>query len=149
MYFYFYFTTGSFKRNPLFFHHFFLDSLKVSLDDQNVPSKPLIMKYSDKPHEGLYERAFQTIFKAAAKDCDVGIDRYSYPAGYTLYVVDLEPEFKKVRGQLWPTCKDGNLKIELHFAKKLDQPVSLICYGTFPSKIKIDKARRIMLKRKE
>lgn len=122
--------SGNYKRSPFNFQHYDCNFVAMYVDGQSLPAKPLQPQFS----EGNYLNAFQTLQNVGS---NIWINRNEYAAGYTLYVLDINP------------CVDFNVKrrahcrLELRFAKALPESVTLIMYGKFPEILRIDQSRSV------
>ena len=137
--------SGSYSLNPFNFQPFLCNFLSVSIDGMSVPGKPLTPKFSkDKGHN--YITAYQSLFAGLKKeDLDEGIytNRLDYGQGYTIYVYDLGAHMDELNFQ--PALKKGNLKLETRFEKPLNETINILVYANFPSLMRIDQTRNILL----
>lgn len=122
--------SGNYKRSPFNFQHYDCNFVAMYVDGQSLPALPLQPQFS----EGNYLNAFQTLQSVGS---NIWINRNEYAAGYTLYVLDINP------------CVDFNVKrraqcrLELRFAKALPESVTLIMYGKFPEILRIEQSRSV------
>ena len=68
--------------------------------------------------------------------------RSDYGQGYTLFAFDLTPDH--CPGDHFELIKQGNLRVELHFAQPLANTVNLIIYAEFQNVIEIDANRNVL-----
>ena len=137
--------SGSYSLNPFNFHHFLCNFLSVSIDGMSVPGKPITPKFSKDKGQN-YITAYQSLFAGLKKeDLDEGIytNRLDYGQGYTIYVYDLGAHMDELNFQ--PALKRGNLKLEARFEKPLDETINILVYANFPSLMRIDQTRNILL----
>ena len=137
--------SGSYTLNPFNLQHFNINFLSVSIDGQSVPGKPLQPKFSEENGQN-YVTAYQSIFAGLRKeDLDEGIyaNRNEYPSGYTMFVFDLGAHMDELNFQ--PSLTRGNLKLEARFESPLKDPINLIVYASFPSLLRIDQSRNVLL----
>ena len=137
--------SGSYNLNPFNFHHYLCNFLSISIDGQSVPSKPLAPKFSKAKGQN-YISAYQSLFAGLRKeDLDEGIytNRLDYGQGYTIFVYDLGAHMDELNFQ--PALKKGNLKLEARFEKPLNETINILVYANFPSLLRIDQARNILL----
>jgi hypothetical protein len=67
------------------------------------------------------------------------ISREEYAKGNTLFGFDLTPDMSEVGvSQL---IKQGNLRVEIHFAEALTATINMIMYAEFDNVIEIDRNR--------
>ena len=137
--------SGSYNLNPFNFRHYLCNFLSISTDGQSVPSKPLAPKFSKAKGQN-YISAYQSLFAGLRKeDLDEGIytNRLDYGQGYTIFVYDLGAHMDELNFQ--PALKKGNLKLEARFEKPLNETINILVYANFPSLLRIDQARNILL----
>jgi len=106
--------------------------------------KPLFLKF-DKAGGQNFIAGFQSLFSGSGKlSQDVGnqISRSDYGAGYTALCFDLSPDHCLV--DHFELLKQGNLCVELHFARALANTVNLIIYAEFENVIEIDTNRNVL-----
>lgn len=135
---------GSYQKSPFNFKHHNLTFCAVTFNGQQIPSKPLQPNYSET--EGCqYTECYQTLFNGTGlvnRDAGNTISLTEYPKGYTLYAFDLTPDL--CDGEHFNLRKQGNLRLELHFASALANTVNVIAYAEFENTIEIDKSRNII-----
>ena len=68
------------------------------------------------------------------------ISRFDYANGYCLYVFSLNDHTDQ--DQL-PLIKRGASRLELRFSSPLPEAVTLICYASFPTILKVDQSRNV------
>ena len=68
--------------------------------------------------------------------------RSDYSQGYTLFAFDLTPDH--CPEEHFELIKQGNLRVELHFAQPLANTVNLIIYAEFQNVIEIDANRNVL-----
>ena len=137
--------SGSYNLNPFNFHHYLCNFLSVSIDGQSVPGKPITPKFGKEKGQN-YITAYQSLFAGLRKeDLDEGIytNRLDYGQGYTIYVFDLGAHMDELNFQ--PALKRGNLKLEARFEKPLDETINILVYANFPSLLRIDQTRNVLL----
>ena len=137
--------SGTYSLNPFNLQHFLTNFISVSIDGQSVPGKPLQPKFTEDKGQN-YITAYQSLFAGLRKeDLDEGIytTRKDYSLGYTMYVFDLGAHMDELNFQ--PALKRGNLKLETRFEKPLEQTINILVYANFPSLLRIDQTRNIIL----
>ena len=116
--------------------------ISVSTDGVSVPAKPLQPKFSSDKGPN-YITAYQSLFAGLRKkDLDEGIytTRNDYHKGYCIYVFDLGAHMDELNFQ-----PSGNLKWETRFEKPLEETINILVYANFPSLLRIDQTRNIIL----
>ena len=137
--------SGDYEKNPYNFRHCFVDFLAVYVNSVSVPGKPLQPNF-DETKGANYISAYHNLFTGMGKeDLDLGIycTRKDFAQGYTLFVFHIEPHINSVHHEA--PMKKGNLKIEMHFAKPLEDSTNLLVYANFPSFFEVDQARNVIL----
>ena len=134
----------TYASNPFNFKHHNLTQVGVYVDGEQIPRKPLFLKF-DKAGGQNFITGFQSLFSSTGKLCqDTGnqIYRSDYLQGYTLFAFDLTPDH--CPGDHFELIKQGNLRVELHFAQPLVNTVNLIIYAEFQNVIEVDANRNVL-----
>jgi hypothetical protein len=71
------------------------------------------------------------------------ISREGYAKGNTLFGFDLTPDMSEVGA--FQLIKQGNLRVEIHFAEALTTTINVIMYAEFDNVIEIDSNRQVLL----
>ena len=135
---------GSYTTNPFNFKHYNLSQVGVYVDGEQIPPKPLTLKF-DADGGQNFMAGFQTLFSGIGKlsqDAGNQIARGDYGSGYTLFCFDLTPD--ECSADHFQLIKQGNLRVELHFAEPLPKTVNLIIYAESESLIEIDSNRNVL-----
>ena len=120
---------------------FNLNYLSLNNGSQVIPSQPLTPNFEKRE----YLKAYMTISEGTDMvNADRGIDvkRGHFGNGYALYVFDLTADM--CEGAHIDPIKYGNLRMEVHFAKQLPQPINVVVYAEFDNLIQIDRARNVV-----
>lgn len=128
---------GKYETNPYNFEHFHLNSWGLFLDDQSVPAKPLKMNFD----ENNYVAAYDTLFTPYDEE-GIGVSRTDFAAGYALFMFRTAPEH--VISHV-PLTTKANGRLRGGFAQVLTENVTLIIYAQFPSVMKIDSSRNVLI----
>lgn len=132
---------GTFAKSPYEFKHCNINFLALYLDGRQIPAKPLQPNFS----EEKYVRSYLTMYTGTGQfyeDEGNQVSRDDYPRGYTLFAFDLTPDL--IDGSHFNVIKHGNIRLELHFAEKLENTINVIVYGEFDNLIEIDRNRNII-----
>lgn len=135
---------GSYTKSPYNFKHNNLRYLGVFANGNQVPQKPLQLKYSETGGQGFI-MGYQSLFTGSGimyGDHGNQISREDYADGYTLYCFNLTPDLSS--GENFNLIKQGNLRIEIQFASALQHTVNLIVYAEFDSVLEIDHSRNVL-----
>ena len=135
---------GSYATNPFDFKHHNLTQVGVYVDGEQIPRKPLFLKFDEAGGQNFIA-GFQSLFSGIGKlsqDTGNQVTRSDYGQGYTLFAFDLTPDH--CPGDHFELIKQGNLRVELHFAQPLANTVNLIIYAEFQNVIEIDANRNVL-----
>ena len=116
----------------------------VYVDGEQIPRKTLFLKFDEAGGQNFIT-GFQSLFSGIGKlSQDMGnqVTRSDYHEGYTLFAFDLTPDH--CPGDHFELIKQGNLRVELHFAQPLPNTVNLVIYAEFESVIDIDTHRNVL-----
>ncbi|XP_078603482.1 uncharacterized protein F54H12.2-like [Branchiostoma floridae x Branchiostoma japonicum] len=133
---------GSFGTNPFNFQHFNLNYISLCVNGQEVPHKALTPNFA----EGQYIRSYMNLFGTTGKqgqDSGNQIARSDYDKGFTVWCYDLSPDLCGLGGDHFNIIRQGNLRLELHFAQALDQTVVAVVLAEFDNLLEIDRQRNI------
>ena len=132
---------GTFAKSPYDFATFDANFIALYKDGQQIPAKPLQPNYAD----GQYIRSYLSLFCSTGQiyqDEGNHLSRQDYAEGYTLYAFDLTPDLAD--GNYLHVVKQGNLRVELHFAHPLPETVNCLVLAEFESIIEVDRSRNIL-----
>ena len=135
---------GSYATNPFDFKHHNLTQVGVYVDGEQIPRKPLFLTFDEAGGQNFIA-GFQSLFSGIGKlsqDTGNQVTRSDYGQGYTLFAFDLTPDH--CPGEHFELIKQGNLRVELHFAQPLANTVNLIIYAEFQNVIEIDANRNVL-----
>ena len=105
---------GNFQKNPYYFRNYDLNFLALYADGQQIPTKPLQPNFQ----RNKAVRSYLSLFSGTGmlyQGEGNSIDRDEYLQGFTLFAFDLTPDLND--GGHFNLVKQGNLRLELHFAK--------------------------------
>ena len=146
--------SGDFTRSPFNFQHFKLNYLELAVDGHSIPSVPFQPKYAEHTYddEGQdvtvnlktgYIREYLSLYKNSyLQNSGNSITRSDYPYGYAIYVFDIKPGTNK---EVLSAIGKGQTRLSARFDSALSEPITAIVYGRFPSELKIDQARNVIL----
>ena len=135
---------GNYKKNPFRFQHFDVTDVAVVVNGETVPGRPLKVNF-DEAKERDYMSGYLALFEGTGRsgtDFGNGITPKEYAAGHTLFVYNLDPEFK--RGKYLNLVKRANVRLEMRFAKPLPETVNVVVYAEHPSLFEVDIARNVI-----
>lgn len=135
---------GDLALNPFNFQHFYLTYLVLYVDGVMIPSKPLTPNFET----GSYIQAYHTLFSGTNINfLNEGhlISRESYPLGFTLYAFDLTADQSANCASHLNLVKQGNVRLEVRFARALADTVNALVYAEYDSVIEVDSSRQIAM----
>lgn len=135
---------GDYKKNPFNFQNFGVTQLGLTLDGEQIPFKPLRVKYNETGGQNYIE-AYQNLFLGTDKWFENegnGITRVDYPNGYALYCFDLSPD--QNGGDHFNMRRNGALNLEIIFEKALESALTVIVYTQFQNLVEVTASRDIL-----
>ena len=135
---------GSYRTNTFDFKHHNLTQVGVYVDGEQIPRKPLFLKFDEAGGQNFIA-GFQSRFCGIgnlSQDTGNQVTRSNYGQGYTLFAFDLTPDH--CPEDHFERIKQGNLRVELHFAQPLANTVNLIIYAEFQNMIEINRNRNVL-----
>jgi hypothetical protein len=147
---------GSVFKNPLKLSHYFLNYLSVSVEGRYSPVGPLKLDFTN----GHYLNSYSQLYRdndgcnsgswssrcdksVQGNLCNPRITRQEYANGFTVFVIDMEPQSL---GEFYPLTRHGCLKIDLMFSEPLEESAVMISLATFPGEFQIDYTRNVHIK---
>lgn len=127
--------SGAYHMNPYNFHHYNVNSIGLYVDSQSVPGEPIQCNYE----KDLYTAAFLSLFEGAEGNF---ISRTDYPEGYCMYMFNISEKYGK---EYMEFIQRGHTRLNLRFDKTPTETLTVIVYSQFPSVLKIDETRNVML----
>lgn len=135
---------GSLELNPFNYKHYDLNYLSLFVDSEQIPAKPLRPNFD----KDLYVRSYYSLFSGSGthyKDDGNDISIKDYPKGYTLFAFDLSQDGSASDINHYNPIRQGQLRLELGFAKAVPETLSCIVLSEFQSLIQIDKNRNVVV----
>ena len=127
---------GDYKRNPLNLVHENLEYVCYTID--GIP-RPVRCFKPDFPN-GHYTDCYLTLFGEGHQPNDVSMT--DYKGGYTIVYLDMDQHHSE---NLFPLPSKGHSRLELTFKEALPESLNLLLYAKYPTVLKIDAARNIIM----
>jgi hypothetical protein len=135
---------GDFTRNPFKFHHYDVTDVKVVVDGQTVPGRPLKVNFSafkGRDFIEAYVNMFQSLGMKSSHFAG-GITPQRYAHGHTLFVYNLEPT---TPSENYIDLKTrANVRLELNFRDPLSETITIVVYAEHTSLFEVDMARTVI-----
>ena len=130
--------SGSYRLNPFNFYHFNCNFCGFYVDSQSVPGQPFTPNFQ----ANSWVNAYLSLFHKGYKKPVNSVSLSEFPNGFCLYRFTLQEE---TDGSYMPLAKRGHTRLDLKFAEPLPESITLIAYATFPSLLRIDESRNVIL----
>ncbi|XP_035206168.1 uncharacterized protein F54H12.2-like [Stegodyphus dumicola] len=129
---------GQYSMNPFLFAHHHVNFISIYVDGQPVPCKPMDLDFES----NHYVRAYHSLFSGFNRDKGIYLSREEFVKGHVLYAFDLTPDM--CDGSHFNLQHQGNLRVEIKFAKALSVTLSVLVYAEFQNVIEITKSRHVL-----
>ena len=131
---------GNLHSNPYNFEHFNCTYMNL-VSDGYSHQLPIKTDYERKQ----YVSAYNTLFYGTGsnfQDSGCNISYSDFGGGYTINVFDLTADLSASEGH-WNQPQTGTLRLELNFAKTLENPIVALIFSEFNNLIEIDQHRQV------
>ncbi len=136
---------GDYSRNPFNFANFKVNYMCLTIDGSCVPSQAFQLDYDN----DIFLDSYTSLF-SIAPDPRIGrarklttIDRGSYKNGYCMYVFNIDGG---TQGSQFVSPQNIGLnKLDIRFAERLSEPVTVLLYATYNALLHVDIKRTIRL----
>jgi hypothetical protein len=137
---------GSYARNPLKFHHYSVKEVKLVVDGQTIPGRPLTIDF-DQVAGSRYIQAYVALFEALGKskcvDYGGSLTPERYLHGHTLYAYNLEPTLPT--DEYTNLKKHANVRLEISFAYPLPETITVVGLAIHKAYFEVDAPRNVIL----
>ena len=133
-------VNGDYTANPFNFEHFNVTDIAVTVNGENVPSRPLQVDFgNNRNYIPAYVRLFESCGKWN-KDAGLYISREDFGNGYSFFAFNINPYFDEDYINL---VRRGNTRLELKFNTPTSEAVNVVVFATFSSLLEINKSRDV------
>lgn len=134
---------GDKTKNPFNFHHYDANEVSINVDGVQIPSIPYKLDFD----KNIYTQAFVDLQRTVGKylsGLSNGLTTSDYLSGCTIYGFDLTPD-KSAGDDHYNLVKQGNIRIDIRFAKVLPETIMIIVLTEFPKILEIDSYRNVYI----
>ncbi len=135
---------GDYKSDPFNFENFDISSVGLLLDGQAFPYRDI---YTPDFENNLYTREYLTSIIQNTEHLNTnlnnGITKEMFGhGGRCLFTFNLTPDLNMGLTQM---PRDGNLRLDVKFAKALPEGINVVIYGLFDGEIQITKEMTVLV----
>ena len=134
---------GAIEKSPFNFQHFGLKELAIYIDGEITPDRILAPDYTNEEYADVYNCSMNAL-KYYNTDDSNGLTLTHFSGGYNLYAFDLTSD-GNCQAAHRNLNKSGSLRITIKFATALTQPINVVLYSLFDTKIEITRLRDVIL----
>lgn len=132
--------SGNYKKSPFRFSPYYIRKTNLLVNGICVPTRPYCLNFDDSKKNGLeFTRCFRTLNSLLEhNNGDMGnsITRKMYADGFTLIPFIIQPNYDPCSLGL---IKEGNIQLELEFAKPTENVLNAVLYMEFENNVTIGK----------
>jgi len=141
-------ANGSLTKDPFRFEHFKVNFMACYYNSIQYPSKAFKPDFST----DMYAREFISLFEATNQiygDTRIDISHKNYKDGNTIFAFNFAPDLSDDCNTTGYSnvINKGNMRIEMHFADKLTESVTVLLYLEFDSIIQVGEERNALLEK--
>ena len=133
---------GSVTTNPYNFRHYDLSSFALNVNGKQIPAEGLSLGMD---HEKTSVMGYRTLFEGSGihhSNSGLQITHDMYIAGFFMLLFDLTPDRGASEGHT-SHPDNGNIRVELKFAKPLPDPITCIFYLEYDNSVRVDNSRTV------
>jgi hypothetical protein len=138
---------GDFKRNPFKFHHYNVTDVRVVVDGQTIPGRPLKLDIDAEKGRDFIE-AYVNMYDSlgmVGKDYGGGITPKLFAHGHAIFVYNLEPTHPT--GSYINLKRHANVRLELNFGSPLPETITILIFAGHVALSVVDKSRNVIMSR--
>ncbi len=135
--------TGNYNANSFDFAHFDVKCIGLFRDGQSLPHRQIYQPdFTNKLFTCDYVKSIIHNTQHLNTNLNNGITMSDfYKEEYCFFTFNITPDFDMTQVQV---PRDGNLRLDMRFAKPLTEAINVIIYATFDAEIQITNAREII-----
>jgi len=133
---------GSVTTNPYNFRHYDLSSFALNVNGKQIPTEGLSLGMD---HEKISVMGYRTLFEGSGihhSNSGLQITHDMYIQGFFMLLFDLTPDRGASEGHT-SHPDNGNIRVELKFAKPLPEAITYIFYLEYDNSVRIDNSRTV------
>jgi len=133
---------GSLTTNPYNFRHYDLSSCALNVNGKQIPAEGLSLGMD---HEKTSIMGYRTLFEGSSihhSNSGLQITHDMYIKGFFMLLFDLTPDRGASEGHT-SHPDNGNIRVELKFAKPLPEAITCIFYLEYDNSVRIDNSRTV------
>lgn len=137
---------GALDKNPYSMHHFKVQSMRLMRNGLDYPGPAIVTNFETVPYSFMqaYNRVLLSM-GADYNDHSLALTPNQYANGYFFYSYTMNPDQESGSDSSIAPLQPCQLKIEVRFAKNLDNAVQMIVYSESLTRVSIDSTRRVLV----
>lgn len=133
---------GDYATNPLFFHHFKVNSIQLEAGGRQIPLDALTIDWKQQQ----FTRAYMNLFDSLGKSGDkLILTREDFAGGAFINVFDLTPDMKSNSETSYSDPGRGALRLKMRFTEAPKQSIAILVICEHEKILQIDKDRRVSI----
>jgi len=133
---------GTIDTNPYKFRHYDISDFSLFVNGIQYPNEDISLGMD---HEKTSVMGYRTLFEGSGihhSNAGHQITHNMFVNGYIKLLIDLTPDQSASEAQTW-NPEQGNIRVELKFAKPLPDAITCLLYLEFDNTVLINSARKV------